>query len=374
MVPVITARQVFGLVNVKPDLKGGRAYVMKYQNSNWFFLTHSVIRDAGKYLPRDFLLWNGETSDFAAWVVKLSGLHMVLVLFLCSADGLARGLICCETCRIQCVCKTQSWCKYENRQNSGTQCWCIFCCKVLRFQRVYNPLQSSGWLDNLQRHHMRWSWACTDQTRHLGRACLQMRPGKFMNGQNCLIFFHHYRQTWPGQTWVTTCSSSRASLFIIATGFISSSLSSRSVMLASLRRKAYRVKIKLQTDFREHFWERLTIFCSSFICRHTVQTLKETPWIVFQLIALFLATLLTLSIWAVQSIAKQLRWVVLVCDLLYFWTVSCMRRSVFPFCSLCRDTRYLSFIRASQDSTSSSWLFDNSISWQVQNKPMWGIL
>lgn len=63
-----------------------------------------------------------------------------------------------------------------NRQNSGTQCWCIFCCKVLGFQCVYNPLQSSGWLDNLQRHHMRRSWACTDQTRHLGRACLEMRP------------------------------------------------------------------------------------------------------------------------------------------------------------------------------------------------------
>lgn len=45
-----------------------------------------------------------------------------------------------------------------------------------------------------------------------------------------------------------------------------------------------------------------------------------------------------------------------------------MRRSALPFCSCCRDTRYLSFIRASQDSTSSSWLFDNSISWQVQNK------
>lgn len=168
---------------------------------------------------------------------------------------------------------------------------------------------------------------------------------------------------------VATCSSSRASLFVIAPGFISSSLSSRSVMLASLRRKAYRVKIKLQSDFRETFLGKVDyLLLLSFICRHFVWTLEDTPWTVVQLIALFLATLLNLSIWAVQSVAKQLCWVVLVCDLLYFWTVSCMRRSVFPFCSCCSDTRYLSFIRASQDSTSSSWRFDNSISWQVQNK------
>lgn len=127
------------------------------------FLAHSII-GAGKYLPRDFLLWNGETIDSAAWVVNLPGFHMVLVLFLCSTDGLARRLICWETCRIQCVCETQSVNMKINRENLGTQGWCIFCCKVLRFQRVYNPLQSSGWLDNLQRHHMRQSWACTDQT------------------------------------------------------------------------------------------------------------------------------------------------------------------------------------------------------------------
>lgn len=59
-----------------------------------------------------------------------------------------------------------------SKQNSVTQCWCIFCCKVLRFQCVYNPLQSSGRLDNLQRPRtarvgMRAAWmrrTCGDMT------------------------------------------------------------------------------------------------------------------------------------------------------------------------------------------------------------------
>lgn len=261
-----------------------------------------------------------------------------------------------------------------NRQNSGTQCRCIFGCKVLRFECVYNPLQSSGWLDNLQRHHTRRSRACTGQTQHLGRACVEMRPGNFMNGQNCLIFFHHTDRREQDRHGRAPAPP--------AEPVFSSSLrdSSRLPSPADLlcwqasgeKGKGFKssCRVTLGNIFRKGDYRLLLIF----IGRRFVQTLKETPWTVVQLIALFLATLLNLSIWAVHSIAKQLRWVVLVCDLLYFWTVSCTRRSVFPFCSLCRDTRYLSFIRASQDSTSSSWLSDNSISWQVQNKPMWGIL
>lgn len=76
-----------------------------------------------------------------------------------------------------------------------------------------------------------------------------------------------------------------------------------------------------------------------------------------------------------QCVVRQPHWAALLCDLLYFWTVSWTRRSVFSFCFCCRDTRYLSFISASQDSSSSSWLFDNSISeqqWEIW--PMRGIL
>lgn len=71
MVRVITPGYVGGLVNVKLDLKDGRACVMKYQTSTgfFFFLTHSIMSGAGKYLPWDFLLWNRETNDFAALVV-----------------------------------------------------------------------------------------------------------------------------------------------------------------------------------------------------------------------------------------------------------------------------------------------------------------
>lgn len=38
----------------------------------------------------------------------------------------------------------------------------------------------------------------------------------------------------------------------------------------------------------------------------------------------------------------------------YFWAVSRMRRSMLWLCSCCVDSKYLSFINASQDNSSSS--------------------
>lgn len=82
---------------------------------------------------------------------------------------------------------------------------------------------------------------------------------------------------------------------------------------------------------------------------------------------MFWYTLLELNSFE-RRLVRQPHWAALLCNVLYFWTVSWMRRSVFSFCFCCRDTRYLSFISASQDSSSSSWLIDNSISehqWEI---------
>lgn len=47
---------------------------------------------------------------------------------------------------------------------------------------------------------------------------------------------------------------------------------------------------------------------------------------------------------------------------LYFWAVSRMRRSMLWLCSCCVDRRYLSFIKASQDNSSSSSFSGSSFS------------
>lgn len=92
-VPVIAAGKTSGFVYVKAGLKEG-ARVM---NTRTQTIPSSLV--LAKYLPWDLLLRHGETCDFAAWVVQLSGVHMVLVLFLCPIDGLAGSLIGTESCR-----------------------------------------------------------------------------------------------------------------------------------------------------------------------------------------------------------------------------------------------------------------------------------
>lgn len=155
------------------------------------------------YLPRDLLLRHGETCDGAAWVVKPAGLHVVLLLRPCGGGGLARSLVCRESCREDPIRAFVRHGYGVNTQTSTqkplTQSWCIFCWNVLRFECVHNPLQGSGRLDGLQRAHTRESGAGT--RFHLFIAAGGSDPDR------------------PGGT---TCSSSRASLRITASERFSS--------------------------------------------------------------------------------------------------------------------------------------------------------
>lgn len=51
-----------------------------------------------------------------------------------------------------------------------------------------------------------------------------------------------------------------------------------------------------------------------------------------------------------------------ICLVFYFCAVSRMWRSMFWLCSICKDSRYLSFIKASQDNSSSSSIWGSLFS------------
>lgn len=138
----------------------------------------------------------------------------------------------------RCVCDTQLSCKYANEQTGFSYSALVH--PLLQSPEISACLLSIAELWSTGQpgdNNRRQSSTCTGRKQHLYQAFLELRPGTFVDVENCLISFHHCRQTGA-----TTCSSSRASLFVVASGLVSPSISSRSVMLASLRRKTEHVQ------------------------------------------------------------------------------------------------------------------------------------
>lgn len=112
--------------------------------------------------------------------------------------------------------------------------------ETLRFQTVHDPLQSSGWLGDLMRRRqskaikefwlLLWLW---------GRTHLEAKANKsiyYTTAATCCETFNKKeRKRNREKKQVTTCSSSLSSLFSRAAELLSSSLSSRSDMVVTLK-------------------------------------------------------------------------------------------------------------------------------------------
>ena len=136
----------------------------------WWWCWRCCGEMFGYYLPWHFLFRHREACEFAVGIVKLTGVHVALVLFLWCIH--ISGLFCCgQCCREKGIKvstnKRRFVVKYV-RNNEKLRSWlltwwlCIFCCKTLTFQTFHNPLQGFGGLHYLMRHNRNGSNTCYD--------------------------------------------------------------------------------------------------------------------------------------------------------------------------------------------------------------------